>query len=170
LIGGSIKEKEDASDAYHTALSQNEPASLLEQHTGVFSTSLGNVLAGERVRVEIGYVMELRLGAVITDPAEFPNADELLASKDLNEDIVIGTDFKVSRGEALTEEVINFDDWARLMSAYTLSVSWACPRALRILQISLVLTSSMPRKNSYLPSARVNPSQLFTSWHKIESG
>jgi amidase len=41
-----------------------------------------------------------RLGAVIIDPAEFPNADELLTSKDTNEDIVIGTDFKVSRGGA----------------------------------------------------------------------
>jgi amidase len=35
-----------------------------------------------------------KLGAVIIDPAEFPNADELMASK--NEDIVLSTDFKVS--------------------------------------------------------------------------
>jgi hypothetical protein len=66
LIEGTIKEKEDASLPHcHTALSQNEPVSLLEQHTGVFSTSLGNVLAGERVRVEIGYVMELRHDAEV---------------------------------------------------------------------------------------------------------
>jgi hypothetical protein len=66
LIEGTIKEKEDASATYHAALSQNEPASLLEQHTvDVFSTSLGNVPAGVRVRVEIGYVMELKHDAEV---------------------------------------------------------------------------------------------------------
>lgn len=35
-----------------------------------------------------------KLGAVIVDPADFPDADELLASN--NETIVLSTDFKVS--------------------------------------------------------------------------
>jgi len=103
-----------------------------------------------------------KLGAVIVDPAEFPNADELLASKDSNEDIVIGADFKVSRGGALTAQIINFDNWARLMSTNTSLVSWTCLRALETLQISLVLTFNMLRKNSYLLFMRINLSQ-FTS-------
>lgn len=36
-----------------------------------------------------------KLGATVVDPAEFPDADELLASA--NEDIVLSADFKVGR-------------------------------------------------------------------------
>jgi len=52
LIKGIIKgEQQEASAAYHTVLWQNELVSLLEQHMGdLFSTNLGNVLAGGRVR------------------------------------------------------------------------------------------------------------------------
>jgi amidase len=39
------------------------------------------------------------LGAVVVDPAEFPNTDELLASE--NEDVILSTDFKVSHNSQL---------------------------------------------------------------------
>lgn len=66
IIEGVIKEKEDARATYQAALDQHEPASLLEQHTtDVFSTSLGNIPPGETVRVEIGYIMELKHDAEV---------------------------------------------------------------------------------------------------------
>ena len=66
LIEGIIKEKEDASTTYQAAVKQNEPASLLEQHTAdVFSTSIGNIPAGETVKVEIEYIMELKHDAEV---------------------------------------------------------------------------------------------------------
>jgi amidase len=40
-----------------------------------------------------------KLGASVIDPAEFPDADELMASK--NESTVLSTDFKVSWCESL---------------------------------------------------------------------
>ena len=46
---------------YQAAIGRNEPASLLEQHTpDFFSTSIGNIPAGETVKVEIEYVLELK--------------------------------------------------------------------------------------------------------------
>jgi hypothetical protein len=66
VIDGIIKEKEDASATFHAALERNEPASLLEQHTAdVFSTSIGNVPAGETVKIEIEYIMELKHDAEV---------------------------------------------------------------------------------------------------------
>jgi len=66
LIEGIIKEKEDASATYQAAVGRNEPASLLEQHTtDVFSTSIGNIPAGETVKIEIEYIMELKHDAEV---------------------------------------------------------------------------------------------------------
>jgi Vault protein inter-alpha-trypsin domain len=66
LIEGIIKEKEDASATYQAAVERNEPASLLEQHTAdVFTTSIGNISAGETVKVEIEYIMELKHDAEV---------------------------------------------------------------------------------------------------------
>jgi len=66
VIEGTIKEKEEASATYQAAIERDEPASLLEQlTTDVFSTSLGNIGAGEKVKVEIEYIMELRHDAEV---------------------------------------------------------------------------------------------------------
>jgi len=66
LIEGIIQEKDDASATFQAAVNRNEPASLLEQHTSdVFSTSIGNVPAGETVKVEIEYIMELKHDAEV---------------------------------------------------------------------------------------------------------
>jgi hypothetical protein len=66
VIEGRIKEKEQASATYQAAIERGESASLLEQHTtDVFSTSLGNIGAGEKVEVEIEYIMELRHDAEV---------------------------------------------------------------------------------------------------------
>jgi hypothetical protein len=66
LIEGVIKEKDDASATFQAAVQRNEPASLLEQHTAdVFSTSIGNIPAGETVKVEIEYIMELKHDAEV---------------------------------------------------------------------------------------------------------
>jgi hypothetical protein len=66
VIEGTIKEKEEASSTYQAAIERHEPASLLEQHTtDVFSTSLGNIGVGEKVKVEIEYIMELRHDAEV---------------------------------------------------------------------------------------------------------
>jgi len=66
LIEGVIKEKEDASATYQAAVNRNEPASLLEQQTAdVFTTSIGNIPAGETIKVEIEYIMELKHDAEV---------------------------------------------------------------------------------------------------------
>lgn len=66
VIEGVIKEKQDASATYQAAVEQQEPASLLEQQTAdVFTTSLGNIPPRETVRVEIGYIMELKHDAEV---------------------------------------------------------------------------------------------------------
>jgi hypothetical protein len=66
VIEGTIKEKEEASATYEAAIQRHEFASLLEQHqTDVFSTSLGNIGAGEQVKVEIEYIMELKHDAEV---------------------------------------------------------------------------------------------------------
>jgi hypothetical protein len=61
-----IKEKEEASATYQAATERDERASLLEQHTtDVFSTSFGNIGTGEKVKVEIEYIMELKHDAEV---------------------------------------------------------------------------------------------------------
>jgi hypothetical protein len=66
LIQGIVKEKEEAKVEYDKAVSRGETAALLEQHTpDVFTTSLGNIPAGETVKVEIEYIMELKHDAQV---------------------------------------------------------------------------------------------------------
>jgi hypothetical protein len=66
LIQGIVKEKEEAKIEYNAAVSRGETAGLLEMHTpDVFSTSLGNIPAGETVKVEVEYIMELKHDAEV---------------------------------------------------------------------------------------------------------
>ena len=66
FIEGIIQEKEEAIATFQAAVDRNEPASLLEQHTtDVFSTKIGNVPAGEIIKVEIEYIMELKHDAEV---------------------------------------------------------------------------------------------------------
>ncbi|MCJ1332066.1 hypothetical protein MMC10_008758 [Thelotrema lepadinum] len=62
-LTGVVKEKEEAKATFESAVARGETAGLLEQSqeaSDVFSTSLGNVPAGEWVNVEITYVAELK--------------------------------------------------------------------------------------------------------------
>ncbi|MCJ1438397.1 hypothetical protein MMC27_007785 [Xylographa pallens] len=66
LLRGIVKEKNAARTTYHEAVAKGETAGLLEQSmeaSDVFSTTLGNVPAGEFVVVEIEYVGELKQDA-----------------------------------------------------------------------------------------------------------
>jgi Vault protein inter-alpha-trypsin domain len=66
VIEGVVKEKEEAAAQFNEALGRNESAGLFEQHTpDVFTTSLGNIPAGETVKVEIEYIMELKHDAEV---------------------------------------------------------------------------------------------------------
>lgn len=66
LIEGVIQEKNDAKSTFQAAVERNEPAGLVEQQTAdVFTTSLGNIPAGETIRVEIEYMMELKHDAEV---------------------------------------------------------------------------------------------------------
>jgi amidase len=67
-----------------------------------------------------------KLGAVVIDPAEFPDAQELKAST--AESTVLSTDFKVSpwgHGKAS----LDIEDGARLTLTSTSQVLWKCPLA-----------------------------------------
>ncbi|MCJ1414238.1 hypothetical protein MMC32_000564 [Xylographa parallela] len=66
LLRGIVKEKNAARTTYHEAVAKGETAGLFEQSmeaSDVFSTTLGNIPAGEIVVVEIEYVGELKQDA-----------------------------------------------------------------------------------------------------------
>ena len=66
IIEGIVKEKEQAKVEYKEAVERGETAGLLEPYTpDVFSTSLGNIPAGETVKVEIEYLIELKHDAEV---------------------------------------------------------------------------------------------------------
>ncbi|KAF7877415.1 hypothetical protein EAF04_001092 [Stromatinia cepivora] len=63
-LSGVIHEKAVATKIYEDAKNRGETAGLLEQNSkasDVFSTSLGNIPAGEKVVVEIEYIGELKM-------------------------------------------------------------------------------------------------------------
>jgi hypothetical protein len=66
VLEGAVKEKEEAKTKYEAAVERGETAGLLEQRApDVFSTSIGNIPAGETVTVEIEYIMELKHDAQV---------------------------------------------------------------------------------------------------------
>lgn len=62
IINGVVKEKVEAKHVFDKAVSRGETAGLLEQgpSTDVFVTSLGNIPAGEKLRVKIKFIGELK--------------------------------------------------------------------------------------------------------------
>jgi hypothetical protein len=65
-IEGVVKEKQEAKAKYKEAITLGETAGLLEQHApDVFTASIGNIPVGEKVTVEIEYIMELKHDAEI---------------------------------------------------------------------------------------------------------
>ena len=62
VIRGIVKEKVEAENVYTEAFSRGETAGLLQQGptSDVFVTTIGNIAAGEEVRVRIVYVGELK--------------------------------------------------------------------------------------------------------------
>ena len=59
-IVGTVKEKEQAFDEYDEALAAGHGAVLLDAHRpNVFQASVGNLLAGQEMVVELSWVMEL---------------------------------------------------------------------------------------------------------------
>ncbi|KAG0127496.1 hypothetical protein HOY82DRAFT_625198 [Tuber indicum] len=60
IITGIVKPKEVAKKMYESAASSGQTVGLLEYNTpDVFTTSIGNIPAGVKVKVEIGYILEL---------------------------------------------------------------------------------------------------------------
>ncbi|PWW75736.1 hypothetical protein C7212DRAFT_363851 [Tuber magnatum] len=60
VITGVVKPKQVAKQTYESATRSGQMAGLLEYNTpDVFTTSIGNIPTGERVKVEIGYILEL---------------------------------------------------------------------------------------------------------------
>ena len=62
IIKGVVKEKTEAREEYNAAVERGETAGLLEQGptSDVFTTSLGNIPAGEHLSVTITYIGELK--------------------------------------------------------------------------------------------------------------
>ena len=62
IIKGVVKEKNKAREVYDEAVNRGETAGLLARGptSDVFSTTLGNIPAGENIRVEITYIGELK--------------------------------------------------------------------------------------------------------------
>ncbi|KAJ4315785.1 hypothetical protein N0V84_008189 [Fusarium piperis] len=68
VIKGVVKEREKAKQVYEEAKAQGEMAGLLEQSleaADVFTTTIGNVPAGEKIQVDITYLGELKHDAEV---------------------------------------------------------------------------------------------------------
>ncbi|EEU35305.1 uncharacterized protein NECHADRAFT_36894 [Fusarium vanettenii 77-13-4] len=68
VIKGVVKEREKAKQVYEEAKAQGEIAGLLEQSlesADVFTTTIGNVPAGEKIQVDITYLGELKHDAEV---------------------------------------------------------------------------------------------------------
>lgn len=68
VIKGVVKEREKAKQVYEEAKAQGETAGLLEQSleaADVFTTTIGNVPAGEKIQVDITYLGELKHDAEV---------------------------------------------------------------------------------------------------------
>ena len=68
VIRGVVEERAQAKVTYEKAIARGETAGLLEQlpdASDVFSTTLGNIPAGARIRVDITYLGELKHDAEI---------------------------------------------------------------------------------------------------------
>jgi Ca-activated chloride channel family protein len=56
IIQAKIKERKDARQEYEQAVKEGRTASLLEQHRpNVFQMSVGNILPGDEIKVELSY-------------------------------------------------------------------------------------------------------------------
>ncbi|KAF7560230.1 hypothetical protein G7046_g3938 [Stylonectria norvegica] len=68
VIKGVVKERQQAKQVYQEATARGEMAGLLEQSleaADVFTTTIGNVAAGEKIKVEITYLGELKHDAQV---------------------------------------------------------------------------------------------------------
>nr|WOD46454.1 hypothetical protein [Trichoderma atroviride] len=68
VIKGVVKERNEAKQAFDTAVAQGKTAGLLQQSleaSDAFTTSLGNIPAGEKVKVEVTYLGELKHDAQV---------------------------------------------------------------------------------------------------------
>ncbi|KPM39728.1 hypothetical protein AK830_g6804 [Neonectria ditissima] len=68
VIKGVVKERQKAKQAYDEATERGETAALLEQSfdaADVFTTTIGNVPAGEKIKVDITYLGELKHDAEV---------------------------------------------------------------------------------------------------------
>lgn len=68
VIKGVVKERQEAKKAFDDAVNRGETAGLLEtskEASDVFTTTIGNVPAGEKIKVEITYLGELKHDAEV---------------------------------------------------------------------------------------------------------
>ncbi|UKZ61039.1 uncharacterized protein TrAtP1_002313 [Trichoderma atroviride] len=68
VIKGVVKERNEAKQVFDAAVAQGKTAGLLQQSleaSDVFTTSLGNIPAGEKVKVEVTYLGELKHDAQV---------------------------------------------------------------------------------------------------------
>jgi Vault protein inter-alpha-trypsin domain len=62
VLEGCVKPKEEAKKEFKNAIEKGKVAALLEEYTPeIFETAIGNIPAGEVVKVEITYVNELKI-------------------------------------------------------------------------------------------------------------
>lgn len=115
VIKGVVKEREKAKQVYKEAKERGETAGLLEQSfeaADVFTTTIGNVPAGEKVKVEITYLGELKHDAEVdgvrfTIPTNivprYGNADSLNAGKTPIKDggFTVTVDAEMPHGSAI---------------------------------------------------------------------
>ncbi|KAJ7260924.1 vault protein inter-alpha-trypsin domain-containing protein [Mycena haematopus] len=59
-VVGSVLEKQEARETYHSAVAQGQQASLMEQQTSdVFQVAVGNIPSKQQVQIELVYATEL---------------------------------------------------------------------------------------------------------------
>ncbi|KAH7136703.1 von Willebrand factor type A domain-containing protein [Dactylonectria estremocensis] len=113
VIKGVVKEREKAKQVYDEATARGETAGLFEQSleaADVFTTTIGNVPAGEKIVVDITYLGELKHDAEVdgvrfTIPdhivPRYGSADSLSSTGTIDEGFTITVDAEMPEGSAI---------------------------------------------------------------------
>ncbi|KAH7126171.1 von Willebrand factor type A domain-containing protein [Dactylonectria macrodidyma] len=113
VIKGVVKEREKAKQVYDEATARGEMAGLFEQSleaADVFTTTIGNVPAGEKIVVDITYLGELKHDAEVdgvrfTIPdhivPRYGSADSLSSTWTIDEGFTITVDAEMPEGSAI---------------------------------------------------------------------
>lgn len=160
IIHGTVKEKQEAKKTYDDAVAQGQTAGLLEQSfsaSDVFSTSLGNIPASAKIKVDITYLGELKHDAEIdgiryTIPTMIaprygsnPKVTETAATVQGGKSISVGINIEMQPGSII-----------KTLQSPSHPISVAMGESAQLASVSLTLGSASLEKDFILQLAATN--------------